>query len=120
MAMQTRADKIWTFLIKQLPKHPQDIIAKASSAFDRTDLLVKLSQLGGEAFISRSQAKRVLRNLDRFNQVTLDFTDVRMVGQGFIDQVFRVYVTEHPNITFDYINANTDVDFMIKRCLATQ
>ena len=41
------------------------------------------------------------------------------VGQGFVDQIFRVYATEHHNTTIKYIHANKDVDFMIRRGIAT-
>lgn len=88
-------------------------------AFDRTEICVELSRFAEERLISRSQAKRVLRNLDKFNRVTLDFKGVRLVGQGFVDEIFRVYAGQHPHVTFDYINANEDVKFMIKRGLAT-
>ena len=38
-----------------------------------------------------------------------------MVGQAFVDEVFRVFQNEHPDITIEYINVNADVDIMIKR-----
>jgi len=75
--------------------------------------------LGNETLISRSQAKCILRNLDKFERVVLDFRKVRTVGQGFVDEVFRVYANHHSHIQIDYINANSDVEFMIKRGLAT-
>jgi anti-sigma regulatory factor (Ser/Thr protein kinase) len=87
-------------------------------AFDKTEILVELSRFGEETLISRSQAKRITRNLDKFKHVILDFEGVRLVGQGFVDQVFRVYANEHPDMTFNYINANIDIDYMIKRTLS--
>lgn len=88
-------------------------------AFDRTEIIVELSRLAEEKLISRSQAKRILRDLDKFKRVTLDFAGVKLVGQGFVDEVFRVYANQHPEIEFNYINANPDVTFMIERGLAT-
>ncbi|MCX7114598.1 MAG: DUF4325 domain-containing protein [Gammaproteobacteria bacterium] len=90
-----------------------------SLAFNRTDIIVELSRFGNEPFISRSQAKRVILGLDNFQQITLDFSGVRLVGQGFVDEVFRVFKLSHPTITINYIHANNDVTFMIKRGLAT-
>ncbi len=87
--------------------------------FERTEILVELSRLANEKLISRSQAKRILRGLDKFKHVTLDFQTVKMVGQGFVDEIFRVYATKHPEMTFVYINANSDVEFMIERGIAT-
>lgn len=88
-------------------------------AFDRTEILVELSRFEEEKLISRSQAKRILRNLDKFNRVTLDFTGVKLVGQGFVDEVFRVYTNQHPHVVINYINASDDVKYMIERGLAT-
>lgn len=90
-----------------------------SLAFDRTEIVVALSKFGHETLISRSQAKRITQGLEKFREVILDFTNVRLVGQGFVDEVFRVFSDEHPEIKIHYIHANDDVTFMIERCLAT-
>ncbi len=90
-----------------------------SLAFDRTDILVELSRIGEERLISRSQAKRILRNLEKFHRVTLDFAGVRLVGQGFADEIFRVFANKNKDIIINYINASDDVKFMIERGLAT-
>lgn len=90
-----------------------------SLAFDRTEIIVDLSKFGEEVYISRSQAKRILRNLEEFNVITLDFNRVRMIGQGFADEVFRVYQQEHQGKEIKYLNANDDIVFMIKRAVAT-
>jgi len=85
--------------------------------FSKTDLLVDLSQFAGERLISRSQAKRLFTEIEPFTSVTLDFAKVAIVGQGFVDEVFRVYPAKNKNIKINYINANDDVTFMIKRSL---
>ncbi len=85
--------------------------------FDATDLLVDLSQLDGERLISRSQAKRLMARLELFTRITLDFSKVKSVGQGFVDEIFRVYTLKHPNVYIQYIHANEEVSFMIKRGL---
>lgn len=86
--------------------------------FNKTDLLVDLSLLDGEVLMSRSQAKRLLSRLESFKNITLDFAKVRMVGQGFVDEIFRVYTLKNPAVEISYINANEDVSFMIKRGLS--
>lgn len=86
-------------------------------SFSRTEVLVKMSQWGNEPLISREQAKRVTLGLEKFQHIILDFTDVRLVGQGFVDDLFRVFKQAHPDIVIDYVNASSDVDFMIKRGL---
>lgn len=86
-------------------------------AFTKTEILVDLSKHIGDRLISRSQAKRACQRLENFTNVTLDFNKVESVGQGFVDQIFRVYQTQKPNLIINYINANTSVEYMIKRCL---
>lgn len=44
-----------------------------------------------------------------------DFKNVLAVGQGFTDQLFRVYQNEHPKLEMHICNANEDVAFMIGR-----
>lgn len=85
-------------------------------SFNRTYIHVELAKLEGERFISRSQAKRILRGLaEKFTHIVLDFKQVRIVGQGFVDEVFRVFKNQHSHIMIEYCNANPDVEFMIKR-----
>jgi GGDEF domain-containing protein len=101
----------------------QDVFMKYSDpetfVFDRTHILVDLSRSNEERFISRSQAKRVLTNLDKFKHIILDFKGVHTVGQAFVDEVFRVYKNQHPDITIDVTNASDDIQFMINRGIAT-
>jgi len=63
--------------------------------FEKTRVQVKLFK---EACISRSEAKRLLTGLDKFGEITLDFKGVKSIGQGFADEVFRVFKNAHPEI----------------------
>jgi len=82
--------------------------------FDVTEIKVKLYKENTE-YISRSQAKRLLVDLDKFRRIILDFEDVPTVGQGFADEVFRVYQVSHPEIELRPINMNEEVAFMVNR-----
>ncbi|MFH1395207.1 MAG: DUF4325 domain-containing protein [Candidatus Omnitrophota bacterium] len=82
--------------------------------FSKTKVTVKLYKQGVE-YISRSQARRVLTGLDKFKTIILDFKDVRFVGQGFADEVFRVWKLHYPEIDITFENADENVSFMIKR-----
>lgn len=86
-------------------------------AFDATEINVKLYQID-TAFISRSQARRVLAGLEKFKIITLDFSGVETAGQGFADEIFRVWKKKHPDIDVRYKNANENIEFMIKRAVA--
>ena len=89
--------------------------ADGDYAFSKTVVPVDLARYGNDALISRSQAKRVLMRLDRFNTVVLNFKNVEQVGQGFADEVFRVFARTHPDIELIPIDANAQVMAMIRR-----
>lgn len=100
-------------------KHLVDIFRKYQSnqetmAFDKTEVKIKLYTMG-TVHISRSQARRVLAGLEKFKYVVLDFDKVPMIGQGFADEIFRVYKIKHPEINITFVNANEAVKFMIER-----
>lgn len=82
--------------------------------FVRTTPLVKLLDHGSE-FLSRSQAKRFALGMEQFQQVVLDFTGVDLLGQGFADELFRVWQAEHPKVTLEVVGANPGVELMINR-----
>jgi hypothetical protein len=79
---------------------------------------VKLFEIG-TTFVSRSEAKRLLEGLDAdFDAVDVDFTGVSDVGQGFVDELLRVWPNAHPGKTVNPINMNPAVEFMVRRGLA--
>ena len=84
--------------------------------FARTRPAVKLFELGTE-FVSRSEAKRLGAGLERFAEVELDFHGVDLVGQGFVDELFRVWANEHPGTRLIPVRANPAIEFMIRRGL---
>jgi hypothetical protein len=84
--------------------------------FSRTRTVIKLFAIGTE-FVSRSQAKRLLHGLDRFREVVLDFAGVDLVGQGFADEVFRVWAREHPEVALVPVGMSDPVAFMVERAL---
>ncbi|MDQ2914117.1 MAG: DUF4325 domain-containing protein [Chloroflexota bacterium] len=87
-------------------------------AFSRTRPSIRLFREGAE-IVSRSEAKRLLAGLEKFKEVELDFRDVRGIGQGFADEVFRVWQQEHPSVRLTVANAGSAVQFMITRARAT-
>ncbi|HEX9684771.1 MAG TPA: DUF4325 domain-containing protein [Burkholderiales bacterium] len=79
--------------------------------FQKTRVLVKLLR---RDYVSRSEAKRLVANLEKFREVVIDFGDVKSVGQGFADEVFRVFSGQHPGVKITTENANPAVDAMIR------
>jgi biotin operon repressor/anti-sigma regulatory factor (Ser/Thr protein kinase) len=63
--------------------------------FETTRVHVKLFQ---KEYVSRSEARRLLMGLDRFKRIKLDFRGVKSMGQGFADEVFRVFLDTHADI----------------------
>lgn len=83
--------------------------------FNKTIVPVRLAQYGDDNLVSRSQAKRLLTRIDRFNTVIFDFQGVESIGQAFADEIFRVFARRHPEIKLSETKANNDVKRMIRR-----
>ena len=86
--------------------------------FNKTIVPVKLALYEGEQLISRSQAKRILNRVEKFKTVILDFQGVNIIGQGFADEVFRVFATRNPQIKLIPVNHNPDIQQSIKAALS--
>jgi len=104
---------------KSSNKHLNDIFAQYqaepdSYAFDKTKIHVKLYK-AGNLYISRSQGRRLMSNLDKFKVVILDFDGIETVGQAFADEVFRVFASQHPNTMIESVNMSEGVKFMVGR-----
>lgn len=87
--------------------------------FTRTRTTIRLSTLG-TGLISRSEARRVTARLEQFTHAVLDFSGVDVVGQGFCDEVFRIFARQHPEVTVEPVGMNEAVAFMVRRALATR
>lgn len=86
-------------------------------AFDKSRTTVRLFEFD-VPFVSRSEAKRLARNLERFREVVVDFRGVEEVGQGFADEIFRVWAGNHPETNLVPVNMNRAVKFIVGRALA--
>ena len=88
-----------------------DKFADVENGFRRTEIAV--ANLFGNYPVSRSQAKRLCNRLDEFDEVMLDFDGVDDIGQGFADELFRVFVNAHGDIKLNTFNTNENVRFMM-------
>jgi hypothetical protein len=79
--------------------------------FETTWVLVKLFQ---KEYVSRSEARRLLVGLDRFKKIRLDFKGVKSMGQGFADEVFRVFLDKHPDIEIETENLSQSLRTMVR------
>jgi excisionase family DNA binding protein len=93
-----------------------DAFTDEDHSFSRSRVRVKLFELGVQ-FVSRSEAKRLLRGLERFREVEADFEGVLEVGQGFVDELVRVWPSQHPDTRITPTHMNRAVDAMVRRGL---
>ena len=83
--------------------------------FDRTEVPVRLASIDSESLMSRSQARRLLRGLEQFHEVALDFKAISSIGQPFADELFRVFPSENNKVQIVPNNTSPDVKAMIQR-----
>ena len=81
--------------------------------FRRTHVPITLAREPGQQLVSRSQAKRILARFEQFTEVMLDFKGVEDIGQGFADEIFRIFPQTHPDIPLVTVNTNPVIDRMI-------
>lgn len=85
-----------------------------SFTFSKTEVTIKLYDRDAN-YVSRSQARRLLSGLEKFKTIVLDFRGIETVGQGFADEIFRVWWKKYPGKDIITKNAGENVMFMIKR-----
>jgi DNA-binding Lrp family transcriptional regulator len=86
-------------------------------AGSRSTVRVRLFEHDG--FVSRTEAKRLAAELEKFGLVEIDFSGVDQVGQGFVDELFRVWQTDHPATQLIPINTTPVVDALLRLTLGT-
>ena len=90
-----------------------DMYTDVEEGFIRTHIPVKEACINGEP-VARSQARRICNRLDQFKEVIFDFSNVEFMGQGFADEVFRVYAVKNPQILLRPVNMIPQVRRMIQ------
>lgn len=91
-------------------------MSRDNNKFARSLQTIKLFETG-QIFLSRSDARQLTSGFEEFSEIRLDFSKVESVGQGFADEVFRVWSKKHPSIRLIPIHMNEAVEFMVKRSL---
>ena len=85
--------------------------------FQRTRILVHLHL---SDYVSRSEAKRLMIGLEKFKEIILDLRKVKSIGQGFADEVFRVFPREHAGIAVRPENMSPVVEQMIRHVMGNR
>lgn len=91
-----------------------NLAKKSDYGFDKTEIRIKLYSVTGIHF-SRSQARRILKGLEKFKVLLFDFNKVPMIGQAFADEIFRVFHNKYPLIKLETEHMNASVKFMVER-----
>lgn len=100
-------------------KHLNDVFSQfvvnpGEPGFNKTEILVKL-YLQGTIYISRSQARRIISGLEKYESIVLDYDKVSTVGQAFTDEIYRVFRSSHPDIKIESRHMSEPVKFMVNR-----
>lgn len=126
LAYASRIQKIGTMVCLQLAndsarkiKDIFDLYADIDKGVIRTRIPVREACVTGNP-VARSQARRICHRLEEFKEVVLDFSGAEMMGQGFADEMFRVYVKAHPEVTLTPVNMNADVMRMYRHIARKQ
>lgn len=92
-------------------------MAPEDYGFSKTIVPVRLLEYGDDTpqVISRSQAKRLMVRFERFENIVLDFAGIDEIGQGFADELFRVFASKHPKTKLIPINTSEQINMMIQR-----
>ena len=109
---------IFVIITKRTTKEIFDEYTGDDFVFNKTKITVHLAKdYLGHDFVSRSLAKRILMNVEKFKIIVLDFENIDNIGQGFADEVFRVFKNKNPDITIVPVNMNEEIEFMINRAM---
>lgn len=100
------------------PAEVFDQFAQVDGGFTKTS--IPLKNIFDSAPVSRSQAKRICQRLDAFQEVTLDFSGLDWMGQGFAHQIFVVFQNGHPDLVLRPINMSEGVAKMYRHVTAPQ
>lgn len=120
LSYASRIEKIGTMVLMSLENETErditevfNMYADIDEGFIRTKIPVKEACINGEP-VARSQARRICNRLEEFKEVLLDFQDVEFMGQGFADEIFRVYAVAHPEVILHPVNMLPVVERMIR------
>ena len=105
---------IYMSLSNSSNKNPADIFnsyASVEGGFTKTR--IPLKNIFDIPPVARSQAKRLVKRLENFEEVVLDFDGIETIGQGFAHELFVVFRNEHSNTSLIPVNTSPSVQRMI-------
>lgn len=119
LGQEGKGTQVYMLLDPRTERTPASVFAAFTDAetldFSKTVVPVRLVLYDGDQLISRSQAKRIMNRVERFQNVVLDFAGVETVGRSFVDEIFRVFVGRHPTIDLRPVNMSIAVRREVER-----
>lgn len=82
-------------------------------SFARTEVALRLAAGTDQTLESRALGKRIANRLESFEVVDLNFDGIEAIGQGFADELFRVFASQHPQVLLRPCNMNARVAAMV-------
>lgn len=114
-----------TFVVMRLSNYSHkmckeifDKYSDVNGGFNKT--VIPLKNIFDASPVSRSQARRVLNSLEKFEEIILDFENIEWMGQGFAHQIFVVFKNNYPDIQLTPVNMNEDVTKMYNHVINTK
>lgn len=92
--------------------------APVDEGFVKTTIPIAHMFSGGNP-VSRSEARRLLESISVFTDITLDFSGVEEIGQGFAHELFVLGKQKYPHINLKTANTSKGVEDMIQRVINT-
>ena len=109
MKIARDSERVLDSIYKEFGIGPEDY------RFSKTIVPVRLAQYDNDKLVSRSQAKRLLSGLEKFQNIILNFEGVPSIGQSFADEIFRVYKLAHPEKILLPDKMTHEVELMVNR-----
>jgi hypothetical protein len=118
-AMRQNGSAIYLAIGLDTARTLDDVMRSASMdaqnySIERTTLPLRLIANENVGLESRAQARRVAARLTEFKQAELDFTGIEHIGQGFADELFRVFGRNQSAVRLVVKNASPRVNAMIE------
>ena len=120
--MDNKGTVVWMCLANRSRKQIKevfDMFSDEDNGFNKTSIPMK-NIFGNNLPVSRSQARRLYNRFDRFDEVELHFRGVDEIGQAFAHELFVKFALLKPDVKITVINAEKEVEDMIKRVKNTK
>lgn len=122
--LEARGTRIHMEIDVNSDRSPEDVFAQYTDSgfqFKKGGLFVVQPLTINAAYehVSRSEAKRLLIGAEKFTSIIIDFKNTKRVGQGFADEVFRVFQNKYPQLKIEARNMNPAVEAIVKYVLSS-